>query len=564
MKWSKSLIPTMKESPSDAEIKSHELMLRAGYIRKLGSGLYTYLPLGVRALHKVQNIIREEMDKSGAQEVFMPAMQPKELWEESGRFGALGDDMMIVKDRHGREVIMGPTHEEVITDLVRKEIKSYKQLPLNLYQIQTKFRDEIRPRYGVMRSREFIMKDAYSFHENMQSLQEEYDNMHATYCRIMTRCGLPYTPVEADTGAMGGASSHEFMIPSEVGEDTIALCNECGYSANLEKASASPLPVKKSGLLDMEEVHTPDVKSIEDVSAFLKLQTDDLAKTMLFSNGTEIIAVVLRGDHEVSETKLATVIGASDFVLAEAHEIETATGGAVGFSGPVGLKIKIIADLALKDIDAITVGANKKDYHLKNCNLERDCNIDTWADIRQVVEGDCCPKCQNKLQLIKGIEAGHIFQLGTKYSESMGANILDSQGKSKPLIMGCYGIGVNRLLAAAIENGCDENGISLPLSLAPFQVVITTLKIKDEKAKEASLKLYEQLQANGVEVLWDDRDMRPGFKFKDADLIGVPIRVNIGGKSLADGEFELAIRKDGSSKRIAMDTALETVLTALN
>ena len=543
MKWSQTFIPTLKENPSDAEVESHKLMIRSGMIRKLSAGVYSYLPLGTKVLYKVINIIREEMDKSGAIELFLPALQPLTLIELSGRIDAFGDDLLRMKDRHKRDIALSPTHEEVITDIVKNEVSSYKQLPLILYQIQTKFRDEARPRFGVLRSKEFLMKDAYSFDIDIDSLNKSYQKMYDTYCRIFERCKLDYLAVEADSGAMGGDVSHEFMIPNENGEDVIVKCRNCDYSANMEKAESSPIESKDDITLEeLKEVSTPGMITIKEVSDFLGIEPDKMVKTLIYTYNSKSVAVLVRGDHDVNESKLAKVISGGEITLADEDAVVKLTNSPVGFAGPIGLKTQVIADQAVSTMKNCVVGGNKADTHIINANQERDFKIDKVADIRYATEGDRCPKCNDALDISHGIELGHVFKLGTRYSDSLGAKFLDSNGKEQPIIMGSYGIGVNRILAATIEKSHDSNGIIWPLPLAPYEVLVVPINIKDDVIMDTATKIYDDLCEEGVEVLLDDRDQRPGFKFKDADLIGVPIRITVGKRLKETGELEIKLR----------------------
>ena len=551
MKWSQSLIPTLKENPSEAEIDSHKLMIRAGLIRRITAGAYAYLPLGTLVLNKVINIVREEMNRAGAIEVFLPALQPLNLLEESGRLNVFGDDLITFEDRHGKTTALGPTHEEIITDIVGNEINSYRQLPITLYQIQTKFRDETRPRFGVLRSKEFIMKDAYSFDIDYEGLNKSYKLMYDAYCRIFDRCGLDYIVVEADSGAMGGDVSHEFMVPSSVGEDVLIRCLKCGYSANRERAEFAPIPKENHVTLQtVKEVLTPNKHTIQEVSTFLKVSSSKMVKTMIYISNGEPIAVLLRGDHEVNETKLTKVLGqeavALALALADHTTIEHVTGARLGFAGPVGLKTRIIADQAVSVLSNFVTGANKSDFHLLNVNTERDFKIDQIANVRYVTKGDKCPKCNHDLDISQGIEIGHVFKLGTKYSDALKAKFLDTSGKEKSMIMGCYGIGVNRIIASLIERSHDENGIIWPLLLAPYKVIIIPVNVSDTNSMQMANSIYEDLSNNpGIEVLLDDRDLRPGVKFKDADLIGIPIKIIIGRKFTETKELEIKLRKSG-------------------
>ncbi|MBI4222648.1 MAG: proline--tRNA ligase [Planctomycetes bacterium] len=532
MKWSQTLIPTLKESPAEAEIDSHKLMIRAGLIRRITSGAYAYLPLGTLALNKVISIVREEMNRAGAVEVFLPALQPLDLLEESGRLAVFGDDLITFEDRHGKTTALGPTHEEIITNIVKNEMNSYRQFPITLYQIQTKFRDETRPRFGVLRSKEFIMKDAYSFDVDYDGLNKSYKSMYDAYCRIFDRCGLDYIVVEADSGAMGGDVSHEFMVPSPVGEDILVRCLKCGYSANRERAETAPIPQENHITLQaMKEVHTPNKHTIQEVSDFLNVGPHQMVKTMIYISGGQPVAVLLRGDHEVNETKLTRVLGQETVALADRNTIEHVTGAHVGFAGPVGLKIKIIADQAVSILRNFVTGANKSDTHLLDVNPDRDFKIDQIANIRYVTRGDKCPKCSHELDVSQGIEVGHVFKLGTKYSDALKARFLDANGKENSIIMGCYGIGINRIIASLIERSHDENGIIWPLSLAPYQVIIIPVNVNDTNSMGMANSIYDDLTNNeGTDVLLDDRDQRPGVKFKDADLIGIPIKIIIGKK----------------------------------
>ena len=561
MKWSQTFIPTLKENPSDAEVESHKLMIRSGMIRKLSAGVYSYLPLGTRILNKAINIIREEMDKSGAVELFLPALQPLTLIELSGRIDAFGDDLLRMKDRHKRDIALSPTHEEVITDLVKNEVSSYKQLPLILYQIQTKFRDEARPRFGVLRSKEFLMKDAYSFDTDIDSLNKSYQKMYDTYCRIFERCRLDYLAVEADSGAMGGDVSHEFMIPNENGEDVIVKCKNCDYSANIEKAESSPIESQDEAALEkLKEVSTPGMTTIKEVSDFLKIEPDKMVKTLIYTHNSGNVAVLVRGDHDVNESKLAKVISDGDMILADEDTVVELTNSPVGFAGPIGLQTQVIADQAVSMMMNCVVGGNKADTHIINANQERDFNIDMVTDIRYVTEGDRCPKCNDELDISHGIELGHVFKLGTRYSDSLGAKFLDNNGKEQPIIMGSYGIGVNRILAATIEKSHDSNGIIWPLPLAPYEVLVVPINIKDDVIMDTATKIYDDLCEEGIEVLLDDRDQRPGFKFKDADLIGIPIRITVGKRLKETGELEIKLR----SKSDTHHTKPEEITTEIN
>ncbi|HEY9074411.1 MAG TPA: proline--tRNA ligase [Desulfobaccales bacterium] len=553
MLFSRTLIPTLKETPAEAEAISHKLLLRAGMIRKVTSGIYNYLPLGKKVLARVERIVREEMDRAGAQEVLMPAVQPAELWQESGRWGVYGKELLRFRDRHERDYCFGPTHEEVITDLVRREVHSYRQLPLNLYQIQVKFRDEIRPRFGLIRSREFIMKDAYSFHKSEAGAEVCYRAMYDAYNRIFTRCGLKFKVVEADSGPIGGAFSHEFMVLADTGEDLLASCNACDYAANLEKAEV-PLEVLEPGppVGERELVHTPNVRTIEEVAAFLQLSPQDLVKTMIYESERGPVAILIRGDHEVNEVKVKNLLAVTDLALAGLIKVQELTGAEAGFAGPVGLKIPIYADQAVVRMNAMVTGANQNDHHLRRVHPQRDFKVTQVADLRNVTDQDPCPRCRGKLTFLRGIEVGHIFKLGLKYSKAMKAVYLDQEGAEQYIYMGCYGIGVSRIVAAAIEQGNDANGIIFPMALAPVQVEVVPIDMKNEAVHTAAFKLYDDLEAAGIEVLLDDRDERPGVKFKDGDLLGIPLRVVIGAKTLANSQAEVKERRTKEPEFVAL------------
>jgi len=567
MRYSEMFLPTLREVPSDAEIISHQLMIRAGMIRKLTSGIYTYLPLGYRVIRKLEKIIRQEMNRAGAQEVFMPTVQPRELWEESGRWSLYGKELLRFKDRNDRECCLGPTHEEVITDLVRNEIKTYRHLPRNLYQIQTKFRDEIRPRFGVMRCREFGMKDAYSFDADEEGAEISYQKMFDAYTEIFKRCGLEFRAVEADTGSIGGSFSHEFMVMAATGEDSLVFCSNCEYAANLEKAEiAAPEihPVHTEDILPLELVHTPDMKSIEEVSSFLRVAPRDIVKTMIYSADGNPVAVLVSGDEEVNEIKVKNYLNCDVLEMATDEVIHKVTGAPRGFAGAIGIKVKIIADYSLSNMTNFVMGANKEDYHVKNVNIGRDVSVAAFADLRIARNTDLCARCGSALKFARGIEVGHVFKLGTKYSKAMKAQYLDKNGKERYMIMGCFGIGVGRTVAAAIEQNHDENGIVWPVPLAPYQVIITPVNVNDEKIKKMSVQLYEALQQRGIEVILDDRDERAGVKFKDADLIGIPLRVTVGQKLLIEGVLEVKIRRTGEVKILAVDAAEDFVINYVN
>lgn len=568
MKLSNYFIPTLKENPADAEIISHKLMIRAGMIRKLAAGIYDYLPLGLKCIKKVENIVREEMNRAGAIELLMPSVLPAELWKESKRWDFYGKELLRFKDRAERDFCIGPTHEEIITDVVRKDIRSYKQLPINLYQIQTKFRDEIRPRFGVMRAREFIMKDAYSFDATDEAADRSYVLMYEAYNNIFERCGLEFRAVLADTGNIGGSFSHEFMVLAPTGEDVIMSSTGSDYAANLELAEIGITDDEKEGerhrnnLEVLTEISTPDMKTVEEVAKNLDVTNDRLIKTLIVHTDKEPVAALVKGDAELSLAKLKKTIGAEFIELASPETIREFTGGPLGFSGPVGMKrkIRIIADKSLRNVRNMVTGANKEDKHIKGVNPGRDFEADIYADIRVAKDGDKCPVSKNgTLKSTRGIEVGHVFKLGTKYSEAMNATFSDENGKEKPFIMGCYGIGIGRTVAAAIEQGNDEVGIKIPPSIAPFEVCIVPTNLKNKKVKSVSEKIYESLKKNGFDVLIDDRNESAGVKFKDADLIGVPQQVIVGPRTLENEEVELKNRMTGESQRVKIDEVVGEV-----
>ena len=565
MRFSKLLIPTLKESPSEAVVISHKLLLRAGFIRKLTSGVYSYLPMGLAAIRKVEKIVREEMNAAGAQELLMPMVQPTDLWEESGRLQKYGPELLRFSDRHERESCLGPTHEEVITDIVRKNIHSYRDVPINLYQIQTKFRDEIRPRFGLMRGREFIMKDAYSFDATDEAAQESYDKMNTAYHRIFTRCGLQFRAVEADTGTIGGSFSHEFMVLADTGEDTIVICKKCSYAANMEKAACKALPYNgDSEEKSLEKIETPGKRKVAAVCDFLKIKPKNLIKTLVFMADDKPVAVLLRGDHEVETVKLKNLLGANEVEMASDQQCFDSTGVPSGYLGPIGMKIPVVADETVLEMKNFAIGANEKNYHYLNANIGRDFEVEKSADLRMITDEDSCPLCGAELELTKGIEVGHIFKLGTAYSEALNATFLDSDGKDNPFVMGCYGIGVSRVVAAAIEQNHDKDGIIFPLPIAPVQVTILNLGINDEVITGAAEALYADLQKASVEVLIDDRDLRPGAKFKDADLIGIPLRITVGKKFAENGLVELRMRATGTTQEIVVAEVLAKVIELIN
>ncbi len=554
MRYSQYLLSTLKETPADAEVVSHQLMMRAGMIRKVAAGIYSYLPFGLRSIRKVEQIVREEMNRAGAIELLMPMVVPAELWQESGRWEQYGKELLRIKDRKEAAFCLGPTHEEVITDIVRREVRSYRQLPLNLYQVQSKFRDEIRPRFGLMRGREFIMKDAYSFDVDEAGADVAYEKMYQAYRRIFERCGLRFRAVEADTGNIGGTSSHEFMVLADSGEDAIVSCDSCEYAANVEKAeirppqAAAPVPTQT-----LQKVATPARRTIEEVAEFLKARPEQLIKTLIVqTDAGETVSVLLRGDRELNDIKLCRLLGCNDVELASEELVKQVTGAPTGFAGPVGLKARILADSEVRFMtDAIT-GANELDAHYTGVACGRDFIVETFADLREAVAGDPCPRCSGKLEIWRGIEVGHVFKLGTKYSAALDASFLDAQGQEQVLFMGCYGIGIGRTVAAAIEQNNDDNGIIFPMPLAPFQVIVTMVNPNDEQVNQAADALYRQLLDLGVEVLLDDRDERPGSKFKDADLLGIPLRVTVGARELKEGALELQERRSGEREMIPL------------
>lgn len=554
MRFSSCYIPTLKENPADAEIVSHKLLLRAGLVRRLTSGLYIYLPLGLKVIDKIANVIREEMAVAGFQELLLPMVQPADLWKETGRWEHYGKELLRFHDRNEREYCLGPTHEEVITDLVRGEVRSYRQLPIRLYQIQTKFRDEIRPRFGLMRGREFLMKDAYSFDANLSGAEESYQLMYDAYVRIFTRLGLRFRAVEADTGSIGGNFSHEFMVLADTGEDTIAVCDSCNYAANLERAEAVwKGEICTDACPDIQAVATPGAHSIEEVAAMLGITASQLVKTLLFTVDGETVGVLVRGDREANPIKLKNLLKAQNVELATSAAVEALTQAPLGFAGPVGLKLPIYADLELQGATDYVTGANKGDAHLLHVDLNRDANITAWADLREVIEGDVCPRCGGRISLTRGIEVGHIFMLGLKYSSSMHAAFLDENGKEKLMIMGCYGIGVSRVAAAAIEQNHDEAGIIFPLPMAPFDCILLNLDPRDPAVTEKVEEIYAALQKMGIDVLLDDREERPGVKFKDADLLGIPMQIVLGGKGIMRGVAECKDRASSKKTELPLD-----------
>jgi len=572
MRYSRLFLPTIKEVPAEAEVISHQYLLRAGMIRKLASGVYSYLPAGLRSLRKVEAIIREEMNRAGAQEVLLPSVQPAELWQETGRWDIMGPELLRFQDRHKRDFCYGPTHEEVVTDLVRREVRSYRDLPLILYQIQTKFRDEIRPRFGLMRGREFIMKDAYSFDLDAEGAQKSYWAMYEAYKRIFERMGLDFRAVEAETGYIGGSFSHEFMVLAESGEDSILFCTSCDYAANVEKAEIfveEPGPralddrqdLKK--LPGLEPVFTPGKRTVEEVTTFLGIPASRLVKTLLYKTDRGDVLVLVRGDREANEHKVKKFLDTGSLELRQPGEVESVLGVPAGFVGPVGISLPVVADQEVRRIRDGVVGANRVDHHLLHFDPDRDLPGVRYGDLRFGDAGDACPRCRAPMEKRRGIEVGHIFMLGTKYSEALRATYLDADGKERMISMGCYGIGVGRTLAAAIEQRHDKDGIVFPFALAPFAVIITALNPREPKIQLVSEALYQELLGKGVEVLLDDRDERPGKKFKDADLVGIPLRVTVGPRQLEEGNVEIKLRSEREARVVPAEEALERILSIL-
>lgn len=572
MKLSKMHIKTLREVPAEAEIPSHILLLRTGMIRKLASGIYGFMPFGWRSVRKIEEIIRQEMDKAGGQEIHMSAIQPSELWQESGRWFAYGPELWRIKDRNGRDFCLGPTHEEIFTDIVRNDISSYRQLPMNLYQIQTKYRDEARPRFGLMRSREFIMKDAYSFDRDFAGLDKSYDEMYAAYEKIFTRCGLDFRPVEADTGAIGGSNSHEFTALSEVGESEIAYCEKCAMAATTERAECVDAPEETAEMLPIEEVNTPGTKTIEEVADFLGIDKSRTIKALLFvtyddlGEEKEYVAAFIRGDRELNMIKLINALKIPEHAIEFADEakISSVTGCVGGFTGPIGLHdCKIVVDSELTGLKNLCAGANKEDYHIKNVNYGRDYEGDIVTDLKLLKEGDPCPVCGAPVKHARGIEVGQVFKLGTKYSEAMNAVYKDENQKDQLIVMGCYGIGVTRTLSAIVEQHHDENGIIWPVSVAPYHAIITLVKPKDEEQSKVAEDIYDQLSKAGIEVLLDDRDERPGVKFKDADLLGIPVRITVG-KRAPEGIVEFKLRREENKSEKTIEQAVKDVIDLVN
>lgn len=555
MRVSKLYAPTLREVPAEAEVVSHQLMLRAGFMRKAAGGIYTYLPLAWRVLKKIERIVREEMDAKGSQELLMPIVQPAEIWQESGRWDVYGAEMFRLQDRHNRCFCLGPTHEEMVTTLIRGDVRSYRQLPLSVYQIQNKYRDERRPRFGLMRGREFIMKDAYSFDRDEAGLDKSYQDMYDAYTNIFTRCGLNFRPVEADSGAIGGSGSHEFMVIADSGEAEIVFCTSCDYAANVEKAELFPLEAQEEAMLTKEEVLTPDCKTIADVCAYLKLPVDHSVKAVAYNSEKGLILCFVRGDHEVNEIKVINTCGVIDLEMATEEQL-AAAGTVGGYMGPVGIdnkKVIVVVDATVMKMHNVCCGANKEGYHFINVNPGRDFTPTYVADIRLIQEGDPCPHCGGEVSKARGIEVGQVFKLFTKYSSALKATYLDENGKEQPMVMGCYGVGVSRTMAAAIEQNYDDNGIIWPIEIAPYHVLVVPVNTKDEASAAKAEEIYMQLKKVGLETVIDDRNERPGVKFKDADLIGYPLRVVVGPKTLTEGKLEVKIRKTGEIRYLPLD-----------
>ena len=567
MRWSQSYIFTAREAPKDAEVVSHRLMVRAGMIRKLAAGIYSYLPLGWRSMEKMIAIVRREMNAAGANELVMPAIQPAELWHESGRWQAYGVELLRMHDRHQRDFCFGPTHEEVVTDIVRRDVKSYRQLPFNLYQIQVKFRDEIRPRFGLMRGREFMMKDAYSFDVDDAGLDVSYEAMREAYCKVFEACGLDYTMVEADTGTIGGSASHEFMVVADTGESAVVRCPECGYAANVEKAEVGDIGSPEAGEAEeLKTVDTPAQHTVEEVAAFLDVEPRRVVKTLLYMTDKGPVAALIRGDRELNEVKLGNAVDAIEIRMARDDEVEEITGAPVGFAGPVGLpsEVRVIADETVRPLTSFVCGANAADAHHTGVNWDRDLpDLAEWEDLLLAGGDDPCPRCDGTLDLYRGIEVGHIFKLGTKYSEAMSCSYTDEAGGLRPMVMGCYGLGIGRTVAAAIEQNHDDDGIIWPLPLAPHEVVLLSLDPNDPEVSQVADGIYNQLREKKVDVLYDDRDGRPGVKFKDADLIGFPVRVVVGKRSLAEDKVEISTRREREKSFVPTASAVAKTLELL-
>ncbi len=567
MRWSQSYIFTAREAPKDAEVVSHRLMVRAGLIRKLAAGIYSYLPLGWRSMEKMMAIVRREMNAAGAAELVMPAIQPAELWRESGRWQAYGVELLRMHDRHKRDFCFGPTHEEVITDIVRRDVKSYRQLPFNLYQIQVKFRDEMRPRFGLMRGREFLMKDAYSFDIDDAGLDVAYEAMRTTYCKIFEACGLDYSMVEADTGTIGGSASHEFMVVADTGESAVVRCPDCGYAANVEKAEIGDLETPAPAAAEeLRRADTPGQTTVDEVAGFLEVEPSRVVKTLLYQTDKGPVAALIRGDRELNEVKLGNVVGATELRLAREDEVEELSGAPVGFAGPVGLSgdVRLIADQTVRPLTNFVCGANAADAHHTGVNWDRDLpDLAEWEDLLLAGRGDPCPRCDGTLELYRGIEVGHIFRLGTKYSEAMSCTYTDEAGELKPMVMGCYGLGIGRTVAAAIEQNHDDDGIIWPLPLAPHEVALLSLDPSDPAVAQVADGLYDRLREKGVDLIYDDRDERPGVKFKDADLIGFPVRVVVGKRSLAEDRVEISTRRQREKMMVPTASAVAKTLELL-
>ncbi|MEZ0328419.1 MAG: proline--tRNA ligase [Dissulfuribacterales bacterium] len=566
MRYSKLFLYTLKETPADAELISHKLMLRSGMIRKLASGLYSYLPTGLRSIQKVMAIVREEMNAIGAQEVILPMVQPAELWQESGRWELYGKELLRLKDRHDKSFCLGPTHEEVITDIVRGFVRSYRELPVYLYQIHTKFRDEIRPRFGLMRSREFIMKDGYSFHTNDEDLGRTYQATYQAYNRIFERCGLDFRPVEADTGSIGGHASHEFMVMADAGEDAIACCTACSYAANVELAPCLPEKTNANTPLEpLREVSTPDKSSVEEVAAFLGKGPEQVLKTLVYMSEKGAVVALIRGDYSINEVKLQRHLGIDELRMATDEEVMAVTGSPVGFAGPIGLRgsYTLAADHSVTTLQNFVAGANAFEKHLIGINWNRDLTLPATTDLRIITEKDPCPRCGGTIEIRRGIEVGHVFKLGIKYSKAMNACFTDDKGMEHPMIMGCYGIGIGRTVAACIEQNHDENGIVFPAPVAPFSCLIILINPRDTQMVQTAESLYKGLLEQGLDVLLDDRDERPGVKFKDADLIGIPVRIVVG-KGAKDGIVEMSLRKDNKKLTVPVVSCIETTLRLLS
>ncbi len=567
MRWSNCYIPTLKEAPADAEVVSHKLLTRAGMIRKLTSGIYIYMPLGLKAIEKTAAIVREEMNRAGALELSMPMVQPADLWQESGRWEFYGKELLRFQDRNGRDYCLGPTHEEVITDLVRGEVRSYRQLPINLYQIQTKFRDEIRPRFGLMRGREFIMKDAYSFDRDEAGADKSYWAMYEAYQQVFKRLGLRFRAVEADSGSIGGSFSHEFMVLADTGEDTIAACTGCQYAANVERAEVAAPPLSGGtatlpAVGAIEEVPTPGKHTVEEVCAFLGVPQSALVKTLILVADGKPVAALVRGDRELNDVKLKNLLKCDELELAAPELVQQVTGAPVGFAGPVGLNVeRVFADHELLASDGWITGANKGDTHLRNVSLPRDARVERYADLRVITPADACPRCGQPIELTRGIEVGHVFKLGTKYSEPLKCTFLDEDGKEKVMIMGCYGIGVSRVVASCIEQNHDADGIVFPPPIAPFEAVLCCLDPKNGETLGKAEEFYAELKAQGVDAILDDRDERPGVKFKDADLVGMPLQLVVGGKGLARGIVEAKDRRTGEKTELPVNGFAEAFRT---